>query len=231
VAPELYLKLLVIGGIERVYEIGRQFRNEDIDLTHNPEFTTCEFYFAFADMYDLLDLTEELISGLVKEVTGSYQTVLQALGKTYDLNWARPWKRVKMIPSLEEATGERFPPADQLHTEESTRFLERILRKLGIPCAEPRTNARMLDKLVGELIEPHCENPTFIIGHPQVMSPLAKPDRETPGLCERFEMFAATKELINAYTELNDPVIQRHLFMGQAKDKAKGDDEALAIDE
>lgn len=186
VAPELPLKMLVIGGLERVYEIGQQFRNEDIDLTHYPEFTSCEFYCAFADMYDLLDLTEELVSGLVKDVTGSYHTVLHKKNTIhsdhsthnedathkehtpYEINWERPWRRVQMIPALEEATGETFPPADQLHTDEATAFLEQLLEKMKIECPAPRTNSRMIDKLVGVLIEPTCVNPTFIMGHPQM---------------------------------------------------------------
>jgi len=233
VAPELYLKMLVVGGFEKVYEIGRQFRNEDIDLTHNPEFTSMEFYWAFADYYDLMDLTEELLEGMVKHITGGTTTVLhrEDNGTRYEINWARPWKRIPMIPTLEEKTGMKFPPAHELHTDETGKFLEKVLEKMGLECSEPRTNSRMIDKLVGELIEPECVNPSFITGHPQVMSPLAKPDRNTPGLCERFEMFAATKELANAYTELNDPVIQRNLFMQQMKDKEKGDDEAQPIDE
>lgn len=233
VAPELYLKMLVVGGFEKVYEIGRQFRNEDIDLTHNPEFTSCEFYWAFADYHDLMEITEELLTGMVEKITGSLQTTLhrEDNGTKYEINWARPWKRIPMIPTLEEKTGEKFPPADQLDTDETGQFLERVLKKMNIECSEPRTNSRMIDKLVGDLIEPDCINPTFITGHPQVMSPLAKPDRNTPGLCERFEMFAATKELANAYTELNDPVIQRNLFLDQMKDKDKGDNEAQPIDE
>ncbi|KAF2870679.1 lysyl-tRNA synthetase [Massariosphaeria phaeospora] len=233
VAPELYLKQLIVGGLDKVYEIGKNFRNEDIDLTHNPEFTSCEFYWAFADYYDVMDLTEDLVSNMVQEVTGGLQTKLhrEDNGTTYDINWARPWRRVPMIPTLEEMTGEKFPPADQFHTDETGKFLEGVLKKMKIDCPSPRTNSRMIDKLVGDLIEPTCVNPTFITGHPQVMSPLAKPDRDTPGICERFEMFAATKELANAYTELNDPVIQRQLFMQQAADKDKGDDEAQVLDE
>jgi lysyl-tRNA synthetase class 2 len=145
-----------------------------------------------------MDLTEELISSIVKNVTGSNQTVLhrEDNGTEYDINWELPWRRVPMIPTLEKITGEEFPSADQLHTEEAGQFLERVLEKMKIECPVPRTNSRMIDKLVGDLIEPTCVNPTFIIGHPQIMSPLAKPDRNTPGLCERFEMFAATKELV-----------------------------------
>ncbi|KAI0429714.1 lysyl-tRNA synthetase [Xylaria sp. FL1042] len=232
VAPELYLKQLVVGGLERVYEIGRQFRNEDIDLTHNPEFTTLEFYCAFFDVHDVMDLTEEMVSGLVKAVTGSYHTKYHTVdGKEYSINWERPWPRVNMMPALEEATNTKFPAADQLHTDEAHEFFVKLLEKLNIPCSPPVTTSRMIDKLVGEFIESKCISPTFITGHPQIMSPLAKADRAVPGICERFEAFVCTKEIANAYTELNDPIDQRARFVEQAKDKDKGDLEAQLIDE
>ncbi|TDZ25521.1 Lysine--tRNA ligase cla4 [Colletotrichum orbiculare MAFF 240422] len=232
IAPELDLKKLVVGGMHRVYEIGRQFRNEGIDLTHNPEFTTCEFYEAFADVYDLMKTTEELVSGLVKHLTGGYKTQFHTQhGEVYEVNWEAPWKRFDMIPELEKATGEKFPPADQLHTAETNEFLKKVLKKMKLDCSPPLTNARMIDKLVGEYIEEQCINPCFIFGHPQVMSPLAKYDRETPGLCERFEAFVCKKEIVNAYTELNDPFEQRLRFEEQANQKAQGDDEAQLIDE
>ncbi|GKZ25783.1 lysyl-tRNA synthetase [Aspergillus brasiliensis] len=232
VAPELYLKMLIVGGLERVYELGRQFRNEGIDLTHNPEFTTCEFYWAYADVYDVMNLTEELVSGLVKHITGGYETTFHTQsGETYNVNWKAPWRRVEMIPALEEATGEKFPPGDQLHTAETGEFLKRVLKKTGVECSPPMTNARMLDKLVGEFIEETCVNPTFITGHPQMMSPLAKYHRNNVGLCERFEAFVCKKEIVNAYTELNDPFDQRLRFEEQARQKDQGDDEAQLIDE
>ncbi|KAK6537200.1 lysyl-tRNA synthetase [Orbilia ellipsospora] len=232
VAPELYLKMLVVGGIERVYEIGRQFRNEGIDLTHNPEFTTCEFYMAYADVYDVMDMTEELVSGLVKHVTGGYKTKFHTQsGEIYDVNWEKPWRRVDMMTELEKATGKKFPPGDQLHTMETNKFLRDLLKEVKVECTPPLTNARMLDKLVGEYIEETCINPTFITGHPQMMSPLAKYHRSIPGLCERFEAFVCKKEIVNAYTELNDPFDQRLRFEEQASQKAQGDDEAQLIDE
>ncbi|KAL1986006.1 hypothetical protein VTN96DRAFT_7141 [Rasamsonia emersonii] len=232
VAPELYLKMLIVGGLERVYELGRQFRNEGIDLTHNPEFTTCEFYWAYADVYDVMNLTEELISGLVKHITGGYETTFHTQsGEVYTINWKAPWRRVEMIPALEEATGEKFPPGDKLHTEEAHEFLKNLLKKTGVECPPPLTNARMLDKLVGEFIEETCINPTFITGHPQMMSPLAKYHRKHVGLCERFEAFVCKKEIVNAYTELNDPFDQRLRFEEQARQKSQGDDEAQLIDE
>ncbi|KAL2870488.1 lysine--tRNA ligase KRS1 [Aspergillus lucknowensis] len=232
VAPELYLKMLIVGGLERVYELGRQFRNEGIDLTHNPEFTTCEFYWAYADVYDVMNLTEELVSGLVKHITGGYETTFHTQsGEEYHVNWKAPWRRVEMIPALEEATGEKFPPGDQLHTAETGEFLKKVLKKTGVECSPPLTNARMLDKLVGEFIEETCVNPTFITGHPQMMSPLAKYHRQNVGLCERFEAFVCKKEIVNAYTELNDPFDQRLRFEEQAHQKDQGDDEAQLIDE
>lgn len=232
VAPELYLKMLIVGGLERVYELGKQFRNEGADLTHNPEFTTCEFYWAYADVYDVMDLTEELISGLVKHVTGGYETTFHTQhGETYNVNWARPWKRIEMIPALEEATGEKFPPGPELHTAETNDFLRNLLKKCNLECSPPQTNARMLDKLVGEFIEETCVNPTFITEHPQMMSPLAKCHRSKAGLCERFEAFVCKKEIVNAYTELNDPFDQRLRFEEQARQKDQGDEEAQLIDE
>lgn len=233
IAPELFLKELVVGGMDRVYEIGRQFRNEGIDMTHNPEFTTCEFYQAYADVYDLMDMTELLFSEMVKEITGDYKITYHPDGPTGEaltLDFTRPWKRINMIEELEKVYNVTFPAGDQLHTEETGKFLKQILIDNKLDCPPPLTNARMLDKLVGEL-EDASINPTFIFGHPQMMSPLAKKDRKIPGLCERFEVFVATKEICNAYTELNDPFDQRQRFEEQARQKAQGDDEAQMVDE
>ncbi|KAK5136786.1 Protein kinase [Meristemomyces frigidus] len=232
IATELPLKQLVVGGINRVYEIGRQFRNEGIDLTHNPEFTTCEYYEAFTDLYDVMARTEELVEGMVTHVCGSLQTKFHTqTGDVYDVNWAKPWKRIEMMPALEAACGETFPPGDQLHTQATNDFLRGVLKKMKVECTPPLTNARMLDKLVGDFIEEQCVNPTFITGHPQMMSPLAKYHRATPGLCERFEAFVCKKEIVNAYTELNDPFDQRLRFEEQARQKAQGDDECQVLDE
>jgi len=231
IAPELYLKQLVIGGLERVYEIGRQFRNEGIDLTHNPEFTTCEFYYAYADYYDLIKLTEDMISGMVKSICGSYEIKYHPHGKDAEpvtIDFSPPWKRISMLEGLRAHGIEITTPLD---SEETRQYLDNITQQKGVECGYPRTTARLLDKLVGEFIEPHCQNPTFIMDHPQIMSPLAKWHRSIPGLTERFELFVQGKELVNAYTELNDPTVQRACFGEQAKAKKAGDAEVPPIDE
>ncbi|WVF73017.1 lysine-tRNA ligase [Kwoniella sp. CBS 6097] len=236
IAPELYLKELVVGGLDRVFEIGRVFRNEQIDMTHNPEFSICEFYMAYADMYDLMDMTESMITGLVQYLYGTTKVTFHPQGrgegkKAYEVDFTRPWKRFDMIGELETQLNVKFPPGDTLHDDNANKFLRELCAKHNVDCAEPKTNARLLDKLVGEYIENQCVNPSFIVGHPQVMSPLAKYHRSRPGLCERFEAFMCTKEICNAYTELNDPFDQRERFEEQVRQKEQGDDEAQGVDE
>lgn len=234
IAPELYHKMVVVGGLDRVYEIGRQFRNEGIDLTHNPEFTTCEFYMAYADYYDLIEITEQMISGMVMAIHGSYKIKYHPDGPEgveQEIDFTPPFKRVSMIKTLEETLQVKFPAADTFNSPATNEFLSQLCAKHQVECPAPRTTARLLDKLVGEFIEETCLNPTFICEHPQIMSPLAKYHRSVPGLTERFELFVAKKEVCNAYTELNDPVVQRERFEQQAGDKAAGDDEAQMVDE
>ncbi|GFH11345.1 lysyl-tRNA synthetase [Haematococcus lacustris] len=222
VAPELFLKQLVVGGIERVYEMGRQFRNEGIDLTHNPEFTTCEFYMAYADYHDLMEMTEEMVCEIVMAVKGTMKVQYHANGldqPPIEIDFSRPWRRISMVSGLQEALGVTLPT--DLEAPETRQVLLDLCTKHNVNCPAPHTPARLLDKLVGEFLEEQCVNPTFICDHPQLMSPLAKWHRNLPGMTERFELFVNKKELCNAYTELNDPVRQRELFQDQAGAKAE----------
>jgi len=243
IAPELYLKQLVVGGFDRVYEIGRQFRNEGIDLTHNPEFTSMEFYMAYADYQDLMNIAEELISGMVFAIHGTYKIKYQPLKKDeVELDFTPPWPRYPMCETVEQRGGLKIPRGfdDETHQYLETKMkeLETKLQKSGdLKPGEPivgapRTLARLLDGFAGYYIEDQITTkPGFITEHPQIMSPLAKYHREKPGITERFEGFLMGKELLNAFTELNNPMVQRKCFEDQSKAAAAGDDEAQGIDE
>jgi elongation factor P--beta-lysine ligase len=194
IAPELYLKMLVIGGLDRVYEIGRQFRNEGIDLTHNPEFTTLEFYQAYADYEDLMVMCEELVSGMVLDITGGY-AIKYAPKPGMDeveIDFTPPFKRISMMDGLEEAMKTKLPALDD---PECDKKLVALMEKHGLECSPPHTIARVLDTFVGEFLENDIINPTFLTEQPQIMSPLAKYHRSKPFLTERFELFAAGREV------------------------------------
>ncbi|SCU65222.1 lysyl-tRNA synthetase, putative [Trypanosoma equiperdum] len=235
IAPELYLKKLVVGGLDRVYEIGKQFRNEGIDLTHNPEFTSVESYWAYADYNDWMETTEELLYGMVMHLYGSpivKYSPRDSEGRQLPevtFNFNRPFKRLHIVPKLEEILGLKFP-ADFYSSEANSFFLD-ICKKNQVECNPPFTTTRLLDALVSHYLEPQCHDPTFLCDHPRIMSPLAKWHRNDLRLSERFELFINKKEICNSYTELNSPLVQREEFERQLRDREKGDDEAMDIDE
>ncbi|CAF1464239.1 unnamed protein product [Rotaria sordida] len=174
--------------------------------------------------------------GLVKYLFGTYKIKYHVHGLDHEpveIDFTPPYKRISLLSALEEALGkeDKFPLASELTTDEANKFFDNLCKKHHVECTHPRTTDRLIDKLVGHFIEPHCLNPTFICDHPQIMSPLAKYHRSIPGLTERFELFVCYKELCNAYTELNDPLVQREMFELQAKNKLVGDEEAQTIDE
>ncbi|KAI5148078.1 lysyl-tRNA synthetase, class II [Enteropsectra breve] len=236
VAPELFLKRLVIGGFNRVYELGKQFRNEGIDLTHNPEFTSVEFYQAYADYQDMMEHVEKILNTLAIKIKGSekfnYEPAKrgeESLSAT-PLDFSLPFKRIDILTELSkilniELTGEN------ISNQETLDLLIKVAGERNLKMEKPLTLSRVLDKFVGEYIEPQCINPTFVVGFPTETSPLAKHDRNRAGLVERFELFVNSKELCNAYTELNIPQVQRERFMMQAKDANAGDEEAMPVDE
>ncbi|KAG0001691.1 hypothetical protein BGZ79_004301 [Entomortierella chlamydospora] len=229
VAPELYLKQLVIGGADRVYELGKQFRNEGIDADHNPEFTTCEFYQAYENLEGLFSMTEDMLQEMAKSVTGSTK-VLTNISKdeTVELSFEKPFRRINIMENLEEKLGTALP---DLEREPVAELLE-ICKEHRVFVSTPHTVPRIMDKLISHFIEPKCVQPTFLWGHPIIMSPLAKDIKLESGrtVAGRFELFVAGKEIVNAYEELNDPVQQRDRFTKQQNDKENGDEEAQPMD-
>ena len=228
IAPELYLKQLIIGGFNKVFEIGKQFRNESLDLTHNVEFTSVETYWSPADYNNMLFLCEKLISEIVFKIFGKYTVSYTYNNKELELNFTPPFKRVDILSELQRKTGYKFT---NLESEETRLELISLCEKFEVKFPPPYTTPRILDKLIGEFIEVDCIQPTFLMHHPIIMSPLAKPHREDSNLSERFELFVLTKEIANAYTELNSPFIQKQNFIKQMKDKTGGDEEAQIPDD
>lgn len=170
-------------------------------------------------------MTEKMISGMVKEITGSFVVPYSAEEgcEPVMIDFSPPWPRISMIEGIEERCGEKFPPLD---SPDLQSFLEAVCKKHNVECRPPRTVARLIDKLVGHFLEDNIINPTFILDHPELMSPLAKTHRSRPGMTERFELFVCKRELCNSYTELNNPFIQRQRFAEQARQASQGDDEA-----
>jgi len=222
IAPELYLKRLIVGGINRVYELGKNFRNEGVDTTHNPEFTMLEFYCAYWDYKDLMVFTEELFSYLLNQLVGGLKITYQ--GK--ELDFTPPFKRYRYFELLKEKTDK-----DKDFFLKDVEGLRKLAKEVGVPKAETLTHAKLIDKVFDLLVEDELWGPCFVIDFPKLLSPLAKTHREDPDLVERFELFVAGKEIANAYTELNDPVEQRERFLEQLKEKEMGDEEAMAMDE
>ena len=220
IADELYLKRLIIGGIDRVYELSKDFRNEGMDRNHNPEFTMLEFYWAYADYEDNMDLVEAMIRDVAKNIG------------TQKINWgemtidlAKPFKRKPIFELLKKATGEDF-------SNISLEQLRKICIEHNIEVEDNANYGQMLDGLMSKLVEPNLIEPTFVIDYPKEISPLAKKHRNgDPNLVERFELFIGTAEFANAFTELNDPIDQRDRFESQEKLERAGDDEAHPIDE
>ena len=221
IAPELYLKRLIVGGFLKVYEMGRLFRNEGMDTKHNPEFTTIELYEAYADYNDMMDLTEELYKYCAREVLGT--TTLTYQGETIELGGA--WRRVSMVDIVKEVTGIDFGAG---YDAEKARA---EAKKLGIEIAENDSWGNALYKVFDEAVEPNLVQPTFVIDYPVEVSPLAKRKKSDPRLTERFEFFITAREMGNAFSELNDPIDQRARFEDQVKKREKGDDEAQMMDE
>ena len=232
IAPELYLKQCIVGGMERVYEIGRVFRNEDTDKTHNPEFTSCEFYMAYSSYNTLFSMTEEVLRYISLQSIGSlvFSTKHVKTGVTHKIDLSAPFKRIDVIPELERILSIKFPPLDQLNSEISVAFLTALCQWKHLALPSVLTPAKLLDKLITGLITDHTVQPTFIIHHPVVMSPLAKESEAMPGISERFELFITGVELCNAYTELSDPLEQYKRLEEQAINAGKGDTDTHPID-
>ena len=220
IAPELYLKRLIVGGFERIFEINRNFRNEGISTVHNPEFTMLELYWAYADYKDMMDLTEKVISETVKRIKGDY--VCEFKGEKID--FSPPWKRLTYKELFEKATGENIEKFKDID------FALSYLKKEGIELTRKPNFKNIVDEIFKEKVESNLIQPTIIYDFPVEMSPLAKRKKDEPDWVERFEVFVGGMEIANAFSELNDPVDQKERFLAQAKEKARGDEEAHFFD-
>ncbi len=218
IADELYLKRLIVGGFERVYEIGHDFRNEGIDRTHNPEFTMLEFYEAYADYQQMMTRVESLIAA-VADVLRDVPVIGEKVPTL-----TTPFPRIEWVPSLSKAAG-----VDVMSLSDAE--LQQLAARVGVERVATLSRPKLLDELFQELVESKIDTPTFVVDYPKALSPLAKPKRGDDTLTERFELFARGKELANAFSELNDPIDQRERFEAQAKLRAAGDDEATMVDE
>ncbi len=221
IAPELYLKRLIVGGFEKVYELGRVFRNEGIDIKHNPEFTILELYQAFADYQDVMRLTEEVIAKVAETLLGTTKITYQ--GQEIDLT--PPWNRITMPEAILKFSGEDF---SQVKTVAEARL---IADKLGVKYEQNHGIGGILNNVFEEVCEEHLIQPTFIIGHPTEISPLAKRNKENPEITDRFEAFIFGREIANGFSELNDPIDQHGRFADQLTQRLAGDDEAHMMDE
>jgi lysyl-tRNA synthetase class 2 len=221
IALELHLKRLIVGGMERVFEIGRVFRNEGISTRHNPEFTMMELYQAFADYTDIMDLTEVLFVNAANDATGSSTVLIDDI----PVDLAKPWRRVRMIDLVKEATGV------EVHPSQPREQLVALAEKHGVKVLPHFGPGKIIEELFEATCEAALREPTFVTGHPVEISPLARVDRNDPHLTERFELFVGGRELANAYSELNDPVEQRLRFEDEQKSKEAGNAEAGSVDE
>lgn len=221
IAPELYLKRLIVGGFERVYELGRVFRNEGISTRHNPEFTMVEIYQAYADYTDMMSLTEEIFDYIAREVMGASR--FNFLGKEVDIT--PPWPRLSMFEALRRYAGVEM---DDLSSDERARD---TAKKLGIKVDDRATAGQIMEELVDEFVQPRLIQPTFLTDHPVEISPLAKRKKANPKLTDRFELIIAGWEMANAFSELNDPIDQAGRFEAQVMERAKGNEEAHVMDE
>ncbi|NEU32573.1 lysine--tRNA ligase [bacterium LRH843] len=221
IAIELHLKRLIVGGLEKVYEIGRVFRNEGVSTRHNPEFTMIELYEAYADYQDIMELTEQMVAHIAKEVLGSTKVTYGE----YEVNLEPKWKRLHMVDAIKEKTGVDF------WKEMSDEEARSLAREHGVPIRETMSYGHVVNEFFEHFIEETLIQPTFIYGHPVAISPLAKKNAEDERFTDRFELFIVGREHANAFTELNDPIDQKMRFEQQLIEREQGDDEAHMMDE